>query len=100
MISDDLSSVFYDTEDFATALQKVVGGVPQLPGFAAIMAEVDEEALQGFVVGAVRELRYPTAAATLEEGDLLTDGTHTWRVLRAGRVVLDGSESGCYIVPA
>jgi hypothetical protein len=61
---------------------------------------VDEEALQGYVVGTVHELRYPTAAAALQEGDLLTDGTHTWRVLRAGRVVLDGTESGCFIVPA
>jgi hypothetical protein len=100
MIEDDLSSVFFDTDDFATALQKVVDGLPVLPGFAGIMAEADEEALQGFVVGTVRQLHYPTAAATLEEGDLLTDGTTTWRVLRPGRVLLDGAESGCYLIPA
>lgn len=97
MITDDLARVFYSTSDFATALQKVVAGVPVLPGFAGILAEVDEEALAGNIVGPVRELRYPTASVTLTEGDHVTDGTTTWRVLRAGRVVLDGAESVCYL---
>lgn len=100
MITDDLASVFYSTDDFATALNKVEAGALVLPGFAGILAEVDEEGLQGFVVGTVRELRYPTAAATLTEGEQITDGTTTWRVLRAGRVVLDGTESVCYLTLA
>lgn len=100
MIDDDLISVFFDTDDFARQLHKLVDGAPALPGFAAIMAQADEEALQGFMVGTVRELRYATAAATLEEGDLISDGTTTWRVLRAGRLVLDGAESVCYLTTA
>lgn len=97
MITDDLADVFFSTDDFATALHKVVSGAPVLPGFAGILAEVDEEALAGNMVGTVREVRYPTAAVTLEEGDLISDGTTTWRVLRAGRMVLDGAESVAYL---
>lgn len=97
MITDDLASVFFSTDDFATALHKVVGGAPVLPGFAAILGELDDEALAGNMVGAVREVRYPTASAVLAEGELIGDGTTTWRVLRAGRLVLDGSESVAYL---
>lgn len=98
IVQDDLG-VFYST-DFATRLHRLAAGVPQQPGFLAIMGLADTETLQGYVVGTVREIRYPTAAITLKAGDTLTDGQQTWRVLRDPRLVVDGTESSCHLTPA
>jgi hypothetical protein len=68
--------------------------------FVGNLSEVDLEALQGNVVGTVRSIRWPTAAATLREGDLVTEGSNTWKVLRDGRKVNDGAESFTYLVEA
>jgi hypothetical protein len=65
--------------------------------FRGIVSEADQEALQGYVVGAATELRWITAAVTLQEGDTVTDGVRTWRVARDGRRVLDGKESLTYL---
>lgn len=98
MFSEDLGT-FYDGSEFATEFT-LVASAPEV-SFAAIVSEVDEEALQGYVVGSVRELRWPTAAATLPEGQLISAAAGpwagTWRVLRDGRKVVDGAESVTYI---
>lgn len=96
MFTEDLS-VFFDTAEFATAC--ALQTVPPVP-FNGILSEADEEMLQGYVTGAVREIRWPTAAATLFEGQLVTAGAATWRVLRDGRKVNDGAESQTYLVEA
>lgn len=107
MFEEDLS-VFFDTDEFAVTCHKLVAGEPVLPAFAAILSLVDEEALDGYVVGTVRELRYPSAAAPqLAEGTQITTQANatagtpgpvlTWRVLRGGRLVNDGSESLAYL---
>jgi hypothetical protein len=102
MFDEDLD-VFFDTDDFAAEFT-LVGSDPVLT-FPAITGSADEEALQGFVVGTERQLRWPTSAATLQQDQLLTsldvDGVtvNTWRVLRDGRQVNDGAESITFIVP-
>ena len=96
MFSEDLSA-FFDATEFGTAC--ALQTVPPVP-FTGILSEVDEEMLQGYVVGTVREIRWPTAAATLLEGQLITAGAATWRVLRDGRKVNDGAESLTYLVEA
>lgn len=99
MLDDDIS-VFYDTaEGFATEF--TLGSGPQAVIFAAIVGEVDEEALDGYVTDTERQIRWPTAAATLARGDSLAVAagpfSGTWRVLRDGRQVNDGRESMTYI---
>lgn len=91
MFDEDLS-VFYDTDDFGCECTRTRGQEAPVT-FAAILSVADEEALQGYVVSAVRELRYVTAAVTLLEGDVVAIGADTWRVLREGRRVNDGAES-------
>lgn len=91
-------SVFYDATGFGTAC--TLWTEPPV-AFDAILSEADEEMLQGYVVGTVREIRWPTAAATLLEGQMINTGpTTTWRVLRDGRKVNDGAESITYLVEA
>lgn len=109
MIDDDLD-IFYDTDDFAVTCHVLVNGAPVLPAFPAILSQVDEEVLQGYVVGTVRELRYPAAAATLLKEARITTQSNAdaaipgpvsnWRVLRDARLVNDGTESLCYLTPA
>jgi hypothetical protein len=100
MLGDDDLSVFFDVDEFATTFHKVVDELPVEPGFQGIKSAVDEEELQRFVAGTVEALRFPTAAAQLLEGDVITDGTNTWRVLREAFLVNDGAESLCYLTPA
>lgn len=90
MITDDLS-VFFDTDDFAIACTRWRGTEPPIP-FMGILSEIDQEALQSYVVGTVRELQYPYAAVELLEGDEVVCGAETWRVARDGRRVNDGGE--------
>jgi hypothetical protein len=98
MFGDDLTTVFYSTDEFAHEFT-LVGSSP-VKKFPAILSEVDQELLQDNAVATVREIQYPTAAAALLENDLLSDGTDTWRVLRDGRRINDGAESQAYLVPA
>lgn len=100
MLGDDDLDVFFDTTEFATTFHKVMDGQPEEPGFPGIKSAVDEEVLQNFVASTVESLRYPTAAIELQQGDEVTDGTATWRVLRDGFLVNDGAESLCYLTPA
>lgn len=90
-------SIFFDATGFGTAC--TLQTVPPV-AFVGILSEADEEMLQGYVVGTVREIRWPTAAATLLEGQLITAGAATWRVLRDGRKVNDGAESITHLVEA
>ena len=95
---DDLSGVFYSAEAGAVGLT-LVGSDP-VESFLVHMGQEDEEMLQGYAVGTVRLIQYPTAAVELAEGDLVSDGTATWRVLRDPRLINDGAECQTYIVPA
>ena len=101
MFDEDLS-VFYDADEFATEFT-LVGSSPALT-FAGIVGEVDEDALDGFVTGVERQLRWPTASASLTRDQRLSvpSGPHagSWRVLRDGRMVNDGRESVTFIAPA
>jgi len=71
--------------------------------FRGVLNEVDEEAMQGFIVGAASELRWPTSAVRLREGDTVdqvdAEGAtvRSFRVARDGRRVLDGRESMTYL---
>ena len=106
MFIEDLS-IFYNASEFAVTCQKQANGAPAGAAFSALLSEADEEAMQGYVVGTVRELRYPTAAVTLQKGDLLTSQYNaagatpgpvaSWRVLREGYRVNDGAESVAYL---
>lgn len=102
MFDDDLH-VFFSTDAGATEFA-FVGSEPGHT-FAAHTGAADEEALQGFAVGTERKLHWATAAATLQQDQLLTslgpDGVtvHTWRVMRDGRQTNDGAESITFIVP-
>ena len=98
MFGDNLSTVFYSTDEFAREFT-LVGSSP-VQTFPAILSEVDQEVLQDYAVATVREIQYPTAAATLREGNRVSSGTSTWRVLRDGRRLGDGAESQTYLVPA
>lgn len=96
MLDEDIS-VFYD--DFATEFS--LGGSSPAVTFQAIVGEVDEDALDGYVSGTERQIRWPTPWATLTKGQTLTVAsgpyTGTWRVLRDGVKVNDGRESVSYI---
>jgi hypothetical protein len=84
------------------------GGLEPVP-FRGIVSEADAEAMQGYIVGAAVEIRWPTAAATLKEGDqvdqvrrdaatgAILETLRTFRVARDGRRVLDGLESLTYL---
>lgn len=93
---DDLTEVFYDDEATEFTL---VGSWP-VETFRAHMGQEDEEVLQGYAVGTVRLIHYPSAAIALVQGDEVSDGTATWRVLRDPRLINDGAESQTYLVPA
>ena len=93
---DDLSAVFYDDE----ATEFTLVGSSPVETFRAHVGQEDEEKLQGYAVGTVRLIQYPTAAIVLAEGDEVSDGTATWRVLRDPRLINDGAESQTYLVPA
>lgn len=95
---DDLSEVFYSVE--AGAVELTLVGSEPAQTFCAHMGQEDEEMLQGYAVGTVRLIQYPTAAIELAEGDEVSDGTVTWRVLRDPRLINDGAESQTYLVPA
>lgn len=95
---DDLSAVFYEAEDGAVEFT-LVGSAP-VETFLAHLGQADEEVLQGYAVGTVRLIQYPSAAIVLAEGDEISDGTATWKVLRDPRLINDGAESQTYLVPA
>jgi len=94
----DLSAVFYSAD--AGAVEFTLVGSAPVQTFWAHVGQENEEALQGYAVGAVRLIQYPTAAIVLVEGDEISDGTTTWRVLRDPRRLNDGAESQTYLVPA
>lgn len=102
MFDQDLD-VFFAVDAFATEFT-LVGSSPVLT-FPAITGSADEESLQGFAVGTERKLQWPTAAATLQQDQILSslgaDGVtvNLWRVMRDGRQVNDGAESFTFIVP-
>lgn len=102
MFDQDLD-VFFAVDAFATEFT-LVGSSPVLI-FPAITGSADEEVLQGFAVGTERKLQWPTAAATLQQDQILSslgaDGVtvNLWRVMRDGRQVNDGAESTTFIVP-
>ena len=93
---DDLTAVFYADE----ATEFTLVGSSPVKTFTAHMGQEDEEVLQSYAVGTVRLIQYPTAAIALAEGDQVSDGTATWRVLRDPRLINDGAESQTYLVPA
>lgn len=95
---DNLSDIFYLADDGAVEFT-LVGSAP-VQTFRARMGQADEEMLQGEAVDTVRLIQYPTAAIALREGDEVSDGTDTWRVLRDPRMVNTGVESQTYLVPA
>jgi len=95
---DDLTDVFYEADAGAIELT-LVGAVPAQT-FLAHLGQEDEDVLQGYAVGTVRLIHYPTAAIALAQGDEVSDGTATWRVLRDPRLINDGAESQTYLVPA
>lgn len=93
----DLSAVFYPPGEGAIEFT-LVGSSPA-QAFRGHLGQADEELLQGYTVGTVRLLQYPTAAIALAEGDELTDGANTWRVLRDPQLIVDGAESQTYLTP-
>ena len=95
---DDLSAIFYAPEDGAVEFT-LVGSAP-LATFRAHKGLEDVEMMDGIASGTERLIQYPTAAVALAKGDQITDGTATWRVLRAPWLISDGAESQAYIVPA
>lgn len=106
MFDEDLG-IFYDASEFAVTCHKLVSGSPVLPSFTAILSQVDEEGMQGYAVGTARELRFPSAAATLQKDAQITTQANadagtpgpvlTWRVLRESHLVNDGAESVAYL---
>ena len=94
---DDLSAVFYPPGEGAVEFT-LVGSSPAQT-FRGNLGQADEELLQGYAVGTVRLLQYPTAAIVLSEGDELSDGVTTWRVLRDPQLIVDGAESQTYLIP-
>jgi len=94
----DLAAIFYPQGEGTVELSLV--GASPAQTFRAHLGEEDQEVLQGYAVGTVRLLQYPTAAAVLAEGDELTDGANTWRVLSDPQLIVDGAESQTYLVPA
>lgn len=105
MFTEDLS-VFFSTSEFASRFMQQAA---EPVAFSGILSEVDEELLQGYVVGTVRELRYPTAAATLRRGDQLdqlVDDPESasvavaWKCHADPRRENDGRESVVYLVPS
>lgn len=95
---DDLSEIFYVVGDGATEFT-LVGSDP-LKKFRAHKGLEDVEMMDGMASGTERLIQYPTAAIAMAKGDQITDGTATWRVLRAPWLISDGAESQAYIVPA
>lgn len=91
MMTEDLD-VFFDTGDFASACIRQRVGTPDLP-FKAILGVVDQEALQGYAITAEHYLTYPTAAATLLEGDHIGIGSTLYKVRREPTRVEDGNVS-------
>jgi len=94
----DLSAIFYPPGEGTVELSLV--GASPAQTFRAHLGEEDQEVLQGYAVGTVRLLQYPTASVVLAEGDALTDGVTTWRVLSDPQLIVDGAESQTYLVPA
>lgn len=91
---------FYGAESpFAVDLVRQGDGEP----FRGVLSEADQEGYQGFIVGTVVEIRWPTGTATLREGDSVTELdaaaaiVRTFRVAREGRRVIDGRESLAYL---
>lgn len=95
---DDLSAVFYSAE--AGAVELTLVGSDPAESFRAHMGQEDEEMLQGYAVGTVRLIQYPADAIELAEGDLVSHGTVTWRVLRDPRLINDGAECQTFLIPA
>ncbi len=94
-LAADLQAVFYGPEfarDFTLARTAAV--------FRGIFGVADQAALDGYAITAEFELRYPSASASLVDGDTLIDsggdvvaaGT-TWRVRGEPMRVNDGMES-------
>lgn len=99
---------FYGADSpFASDLVRQAPGEPV--AFRGVLSQADEEALQGLIVGTTTELRWPTADATLKEGQILAEvqrdpatgeivaTLRTFRVIRDGRRVIDGRESVTYL---
>lgn len=107
MLTDDLG-MFYAETDFAHRCTRERPGEDDAV-FSGILATVDQALFNGNMTAGVHQVRYPTAAADLAEGDvvrtqqLLADGSYTepeaWRVLRAPDRVNDGAESLAYLTP-
>lgn len=103
----DLQPFYGPDSPFAVDL--VRQGAGDTVPFRGIVSEADQEAMQGYIVGTAVELRWPTAAATLKEGDTVAEvqrdpvtdeilaTLRTFRVARDGRRVLDGLESLTYL---
>lgn len=107
MLTDDLG-VFYAETDFAHRCTRERPGEDDAV-FSGILATVDQALFNGNMTAGVHQVRYPTAAADLAEGDIVrtqqlqADGSYTepeaWRVLRTPDRVNDGAESLAYLTP-
>lgn len=95
--------------DGLDAVDLVRQGLGEPVPFRGLVNEADAEAMQGYIVGAAVELRWPTASATLKEGDTVAEvqldpatgeilaTLRTYRVARDGRRIIDGLESMTYL---
>lgn len=108
MIGDDLSVFIND--DFAHRCTHVPATGPTVQ-FRGILSTVDEDRYGGQVMAGVTVLHYPTAAASLRAGDMVTTQVATvppavpaapvtWTVHRSPERLVDGAESMCYLTPA
>ena len=103
MVDDDLG-VFYDADDFGLRCTRSRPGEDDIK-FVGILATVDESLFEGHLEAGVHVLRFPTAAAQMEPGDLVSilqagsTVAEVWRVLRTPRRVLDGAESEVFLKP-
>ncbi len=107
MLYDDVA-VFYREQDFGLRCTRQRVGETDLV-FPGMLAVADAAVFDGQVVAGVQQLRFPTAAADLQQEDtvltqrLLADGAYsapqTWRVLRTPERVVDGKESLTFLWP-
>jgi hypothetical protein len=91
-MTEDLS-VFFDAVDFAVPVIRQRTSAADL-AFNGIVGTADEEALQGNVMAAQRQVHF--ASADVVEGDTLVIAAVPARVLRVDRIN-DGAEMCAYL---
>lgn len=106
---DDELEVFFDEDDFAVQCTRSRPGETDVD-FTGILASVDETFFEGRATLGTHVLQYPTAAADLADGDVLStvatneagqsQPEEVWRVLRSPERVVNGAESRVFLKSA